>query len=100
MFKVSFSTIIMSLVLSFKFWKLNNNVFTSFYAISHIWCWHSISWSMENCVFSWCICTCEMQEFDVVVACGVVVSSPSLTRCVLLPCWEDENIMAWLLELL
>ncbi len=43
-FRVYFSIAIMSLVLSFKFWKLNNDVLTSFYATSHIWNWHSISW--------------------------------------------------------
>ncbi len=36
MFKVSSSTTIMSLVLSFKSWKLNNGVITSFCAISRI----------------------------------------------------------------
>jgi hypothetical protein len=51
-FRVSFSIIIMSLMLSFKAWKLNNDVFTNFCTISHIWSWHSISWLMENCVFS------------------------------------------------
>jgi len=35
-FRVSFSTAIMSLVLNFKSWKLNNGVLTSFCAISHI----------------------------------------------------------------
>jgi hypothetical protein len=44
MFKVSFSTAIMYLVFSFKSWKLNNYVFTSFYTTSHIWSWHYISW--------------------------------------------------------
>jgi hypothetical protein len=29
-FRVSFSTVIISLVLSFKSWKLNNSVLTSF----------------------------------------------------------------------
>jgi hypothetical protein len=76
MFKVSFSTAIMSLVLSFKSRKLNNDVFTSFCATSHIWSWHSISESMENCVFSWCTCTLGTQEFDALATCGVVVSSP------------------------
>jgi hypothetical protein len=51
-FRVFFSTTIMSLVLSFKSWKLNNGVFTSFCATSRIWSWHSISWLVENCVFS------------------------------------------------
>jgi hypothetical protein len=36
MFKVSFSTTIMSLVLNFKSWKLNNSVFTSFCTTSRI----------------------------------------------------------------
>jgi hypothetical protein len=50
--RVSFSTAIMSLVLSFKSWKLNNSVFTSFWVTSCIWSWHSISWSVEKlCVF-------------------------------------------------
>jgi len=49
--KVSFSIAIMSLVLCFKCWKLNNGVFTSFCAISRIWNWHSIKWWVENCVF-------------------------------------------------
>ncbi len=42
-FRVSFSTIIKSVVLSFKSWKLNNGVLTSFCGISRIWSWHSIS---------------------------------------------------------
>jgi hypothetical protein len=91
-FRVSFSTIIMSMVLNFKSWKLNNNVFTSFYAIWCIWSWHSISWSVEHCVFSWCTCTPRTQEFDALVACGVVVSSP-LTKKVhfssVLKGWKD-----------
>jgi hypothetical protein len=76
MFRISFSTIIMSLVLSFKSWKLNNGVLISFYATSRIWSWHSISWSMENCVFSWCTCTLGTQKFDALTTSGVVVSSP------------------------
>ncbi len=76
MFKVSFSTIIMSSVLNFKSWKLNNDVLTSFCITSHIWSWHSISSSMENCVFSWCTCIPRSQKFDALVACGVVVFSP------------------------
>jgi hypothetical protein len=75
-FRVSFSTTIMSLVLSFKFRKLNNDVLTNFCATSRIWSWHSISWSMENCVFSWCTCILGTREFDALIACGVVVSSP------------------------
>jgi hypothetical protein len=73
-FKVSFSTKIMSLVLSFKSWKLNNGVFTSFWATSRIWSWHSIKWLMENCVFSLCTCTPGTREFDALAVC-VVVSS-------------------------
>jgi hypothetical protein len=64
------------LVLSFKSWKLNNGVLISFCAISCIWSWHSISWSMEQCVFSLCTCTPRTREFDGLTACGVVVSSP------------------------
>jgi hypothetical protein len=75
-FKTSFSIAIMSLVLNFKSWKLNNGVFTSFCVISHIWSWHSISWLVENCVFSWCTCTLGTCEFDALVACDVIVSSP------------------------
>jgi hypothetical protein len=75
-FRVSFSTAIMSLVLSFKSWKQNNDILTSFCATSRIWSWHSIRWSVENCVFSWCTCTFGTREFDALVACGVVVSSP------------------------
>jgi hypothetical protein len=66
----------MSLVLNFKFWKLNNGVFTSFCTTSRIWSWHSISWSVENCVFSWCTCTLGTRKLDSLAACGVVVSSP------------------------
>jgi len=73
-FRVSSSIAIMSLVLSFKSWKLNNGVLTSFCVISRIWSWHFISWSVENCVFSWC--TPRTREFDALIACGVVVSSP------------------------
>jgi hypothetical protein len=76
MFRVSFSTTIMSLVFSLKFWKLNNGVLTSFYATSHIRSWHSISWLVENCVFSLCTCTPGTREFDALTTCGVVVSSP------------------------
>jgi hypothetical protein len=70
----------MSLVLSFKFWKLNNDVPINFWATSHIWSWHSISWSMENCVFSWCTCTLETREFDTLTASGIVVSSPLVNK--------------------
>ncbi len=63
-FRVSSSIAIMSLVLSFKSWKLNNGVFTSFYTTSHIWSWHSKSWSVENCVFSRCTWTLGTWEFD------------------------------------
>jgi hypothetical protein len=87
-------------VLSFKSWKLNNSVFTSFCTTSCIWSWHSISWSVEICVFSWCTCTPGTHEFYALIACGVVVSSPSPTSCILLLCWKDEKIVAWLLELL
>jgi hypothetical protein len=75
-FRVSFSIGIMSLVLSFKSWKLNNGVLTNIYATSCIWSWHSISLSMENCVFSLCACILGTREFDAVVACGLLVSSP------------------------
>ncbi len=64
MFRVSSTSPIMSLVLNFKSWKLNNSVLTNFCAISRIWSWHSISWSVENCVFSWCTCTLGTWEFD------------------------------------
>jgi len=74
-FRVSSSIAIMSLVLSFKSWKLNNGVLTSFYTTSRIWSWHSISWSVENYVFSWCTCTHGTWEFDALAACGVIVSS-------------------------
>jgi hypothetical protein len=36
-FRVSFSIVIMSLVLNFKSWKQNNDVFISFYTTSRIW---------------------------------------------------------------
>jgi hypothetical protein len=75
-FKESFGTAIMSLVLSFKSWKLNNGVCTSFRPTSLIWNWHSISWSMENRVFSWCTCIPGIREFDALATCGVVISSP------------------------
>jgi hypothetical protein len=75
-FRVSFSTAIMSLVLSYKSWKLNSGVLTSFRATSCIWSWHSISLSVENCVFSWCTCIHGIREFDALAASGVVVSSP------------------------
>jgi hypothetical protein len=35
-----------------------------------------MSWSVENCVFSWCTCTPGTWEFDARIDCGVVVSSP------------------------
>jgi hypothetical protein len=75
-FKVSFSTAIMSLVFSFKSWKLNNGVLISFCATSRIWSWHSISLLVENCVFSWCTCTLGTRKFDALTTCGVIVSSP------------------------
>jgi len=31
---------------------------------------------MDNCVFSQCTCTHGTREFDALIACGVVVSSP------------------------
>jgi hypothetical protein len=76
MFRVSFSIAIMSLVFSFKSWKLNNYVLISFCVTSRIWSWHSISWLMENCVFSWCTCTPGTWKFDTLTTCGVVVSFP------------------------
>ncbi len=97
MFNVSFSTAIMSLVLSFKSRKLNNGVFKSFYATSHIWNWHSISWSVENCVFSWCTCTLGTQEFDALATCGVVVSSPFTNKVCssfVLKGWKDYGMTA------
>jgi len=75
-FRVSFNTTIMSLVFSFKSWKLNNDVLTTFWATPCIWSWHSISRSVENCVFSWCTCTLGTRKFNALTACGVVVSSP------------------------
>jgi hypothetical protein len=75
-FRVSFNITIMSLVLSFKSWKQNNDVLSSFYAISCIWSWHYVIWSMENCVFSWCTCIFATREFDALATCGVIVSSP------------------------
>jgi hypothetical protein len=94
-FKVSFSITIMSLVLSFKSWKLNNGVFTNFYATSCIWSWHSISWSMENYVFSWCTCTPRTQKFDALVACGVIASSPLANKVrssFVLRRWKDYGM--------
>jgi hypothetical protein len=64
------------MVLSFKSWKLNNDVLISFCATSCIWSWQSISWSMKNCVFSWCTCIHGTWKFDTLATCGVVVSSP------------------------
>jgi hypothetical protein len=75
-FRLFFSTTIMSLVFSFKSWKQNNGVVTSFCTTTHIWSWHSISWWMANCVFSLCTCTPRTQEFDALATYGVVVSSP------------------------
>ncbi len=91
-FKVSSKIVIMSLVLSFKSWKLNNGVLTRFCATSCIWSWHSISWSMENCVFSWCTCTLGTREFDALTACGVVFSSPLANKVCyssMLRGWKD-----------
>jgi len=73
-FRVFFCTTIMSLVLSFKSWKLNNSVPTSFWATSRIWSWHSISSSVENCVVflmymyswdtkSWCLSSLWCSNF-------------------------------------
>jgi hypothetical protein len=67
-------------VFNFKSWKLNNGVFISFCTTSRIWNWHSISWLEENCVFSWCTCIPRIQEFDALVACYVVVSSPLVNK--------------------
>ncbi len=62
MFRVSFSITIMSLVLSFKSWKLNDDIFTSFCAISCIWSWHSIRWLVEKfCVFLMYMYSWEMK---------------------------------------
>ncbi len=97
-FRVSFSTVIMSLVLSFKSWKLNNGLFTSFWAISFIWNWHSISWLMENYVFSWCTCIPRTREFDALIACGVVVSSPLINKMSsssMLKGRKDYGIITW-----
>jgi hypothetical protein len=85
------------LVLSFKSWKLNNGVFTSFCATSCIWSWHSISWSVENYVFSWCTCTPGTREFDALIACGVVVSSPFANKVrssSVLKGWKDYDMTA------
>jgi len=97
MFRVSFNTTIMSLVFTFKSWKLNNGVFTSFCAISRIWSWHSINWSVENCVFSWCTCIHGTREFDALTACGVVVSSPLINKVCsssVLKGWKDCGMIA------
>jgi hypothetical protein len=64
------------LVFNFKSWKQNNGVLTSFCVTSQIWNWHSISWSVKNCVFSWCTCILRTRKFDALATCGVVVSSP------------------------
>ncbi len=96
MFRVSSSIIIMSLVLSFKSWKLNNGVLTSFWATSRIWSWHSISWLVENYVFSWCTCTFRTREFDALTACGVVVSSPLAKKVhfsSMLRRWKDDGMI-------
>ncbi len=99
-FRVSFSTTIMSLVLSFKSWKQNNGVLTRFYAISRIWSCHSINWLMENCVFSWCTCTPRTRKFDALAACGVVVSSPFVNKVrssSMLKGWKDCGTTVWAL---
>ncbi len=90
-FKVSFSTIIMSLVLSFKSWNLNNGVLTSFCTISCIWSWHSISWLVENCVFSSCTCTPRTWEFDALKTCGVIVSSPLANKVCSSSMWKGRK---------
>jgi len=102
MFSISFSITIMCLVFSFKSWKLNNDVFTSFYAISRIWSWHSISWSMKSCVFSWCTCTLGTWEFVALAACGVIVSSPLANKVrsfFVLRGWKNYDMTVWALAL-
>jgi hypothetical protein len=97
MFRVSFSTIIMSFVLSFKFWKLNNDVLISFYAASRIWNWHSISWSVENYVISWCTCILGTWKFDALIPCYVVISSPLANKVCsysVLRQWKDCGMTA------
>jgi hypothetical protein len=81
------------LVFNFKIWKLNNDVFTSFCAISRIWSWHSISWSMENYVFSWCPCTHGTWKFDGLIVCGVIVSSPFANKVHSFFCVERTKIL-------
>jgi hypothetical protein len=88
----------MSLVLSFKTWKLNSDVITSFCAISRIWSWHSISRSVENCVFSWCTCIFGTWKFDALAICGVVVSSPLANKVrfsFVLRGRKDYGMSAW-----
>jgi len=79
-FKVSFNIAIMSVVLSFKSWKQKNGVLINFCATSHIWSWHSISWSVENYVFSWCTCIPRTREFDALATCDVIVFSPFVNK--------------------
>ncbi len=63
------------------------------------WSWHSVSWLVENCVFSWCTCTPGTQEFDALEAYGVVVSSPFANKVRFSSVLRGRKIMAWLLEL-
>jgi len=96
-FKASSRTAIMSLVLSFKSWKVNNGVLISFCTTSCIWSWHSISWSLENYVLSWCTCTPGTREFDALIACGVVLSSPLANKVrssSMLKGWKDYGMIA------
>jgi hypothetical protein len=85
-------------VLSFKSWKLNNDVLTSFCATSCIWSWHSISWLMKNCIFSLCTCTPRTREFDALASCGVVISSPLANKVFfsfVLRGWKDYGMTTW-----
>ncbi len=66
----------MSLMFSFKSWKLNNSVLTSFCAISRIWSWYSINWLVDNWVFFWCTYILGTRKLNALATCGVLVSSP------------------------
>jgi hypothetical protein len=99
MCRVSFNIVIISLLFSFKSWKLNNGVLTSFRTISHIWSWHSTRWLVENCVFSWCTCTPGTRKFDALIACGVIVSSPLTNKVHFSFVLGGQKIMAWLFKL-
>jgi len=68
-FMVSFRTAIMSLVLSFKSWKLNNGIHKFLRHFTHLK-------STLHKLISGKSCTPRTQEFDALIACGVVVSSP------------------------